>query len=213
MTDMLSVHHRYIMAKDTGGISNDIARLKGARFVVASEVEEGRRMAESLVKQMTGSEKMTARFMRAEFFEFTPMFKLWVGTNHKPVIRGTDQAIWRRIKLIPFSVTIPPEERDKDLPNKLRKEMPGILNWAVMGCMEWQKVGLGEPEEVKRATDEYRSEMDVLTRFISDCCIIGTQRSTKSSELYKTYSEWSRDNNEFTLSQTKFSTRMQEKGT
>lgn len=201
-----------LMAKDTSGISNDIARLKGARFVVASEVEEGRRMAESLVKQMTGSEKMTARFMRAEFFEFTPHFKLWVGTNHKPVIRGTDQAIWRRIKLIPFSVTIPPEERDKELLNKLRKEMPGILNWAVMGCLEWQKEGLGEPEEVVKATDEYRSEMDVLTRFISDCCTENTQRSTKSSELYKKYAEWSKDNGEFTLSQTKFSTRMQEKG-
>lgn len=128
-----------LLAKDTSGISNDIARLKGARFVVASEVEEGKRMAESLVKQMTGGEKMTARFMRAEYFEFMPHFKLWVGTNHKPVIRGTDQAIWRRIKLIPFNVTIPPEERDKNLLNKLRREMPGILNWAVMGCMDWQK--------------------------------------------------------------------------
>lgn len=201
-----------LLAKDTSGISNDIARLKGARFVVASEVEEGKRMAESLVKQMTGGEKMTARFMRAEYFEFTPHFKLWVGTNHKPVIRGTDQAIWRRIKLIPFNVTIPPEERDKNLLNKLRREMPGILNWAVMGCMDWQKNGLGEPEEVIKATNDYRSEMDVLTRFITDCCTTNTQRSIKSSVLYKKYAEWSRDNNEFTLSQTKFSTRMQEKG-
>lgn len=201
-----------LLAKDTSGISNDIARLKGARFVVASEVEEGKRMAESLVKQMTGGEKMTARFMRAEYFEFMPHFKLWVGTNHKPVIRGTDQAIWRRIKLIPFNVTIPPEERDKNLLNKLRREMPGILNWAVMGCMDWQKNGLGEPEEVIKATNDYRSEMDVLTRFITDCCTTNTQRSIKSSVLYKKYAEWSRDNNEFTLSQTKFSTRMQEKG-
>lgn len=201
-----------LMAKDTSGISNDIARLKGARFVIASEVEEGKRLAEALVKQLTGSEKITARFMRAEFFEFTPMFKLWIGTNHKPVIRGTDMAIWRRIKLIPFDVTIPPEERDKDLPNKLRKELPGILNWAVMGCMDWQENGLGEPEEVTKATDEYRSEMDVLTRFISDCCTINTQRCAKSSELYKKYKEWSQDNNEFTLSQTKFNARMQEKG-
>lgn len=201
-----------LLAKDTSGISNDIARLKGARFVVASEVEEGKRMAESLVKQMTGGEKMTARFMRAEYFEFMPHFKLWVGTNHKPVIRGTDQAIWRRIKLIPFNVTIPPEERDKNLLNKLRREMPGILNWAVMGCMDWQKNGLGEPEEVIKATNDYRSEMDVLTRFVSDCCTTATQRCTKSSELYKKYAEWSKDNGEFALSQTKFSTRMQEKG-
>jgi len=201
-----------LLAKDTSWISNDIAGLKGARFVVASEVEEGKRMAESLVKQMTGGEKMTARFMRAEYFEFTPHFKLWVGTNHKPVIRGTDQAIWRKIKLIPFNVTIPPEERDKNLLNKLRREMPGILNWAVMGCMDWQKNGLGEPEEVIKATNDYRSEMDVLTRFVSDCCTTATQRGTKSSELYKKYAEWSKDNGEFALSQTKFSTRMQEKG-
>ena len=201
-----------LLAKDTSGISNDIARLKGARFVVASEVEEGRKMAESLVKQMTGGEKMTARFMRAEYFEFKPHFKLWIGTNHKPVIRGTDHAIWRRIKLIPFNVTIPEPERDKELPNKLRKEKAGILNWAVMGCMDWLKDGLGEPEEVVKATGEYRSEMDVLTRFISDCCVTNTQKCTKSSELYRKYTEWSKDNGEFTLSQTKFSTRMQEKG-
>lgn len=201
-----------LMAKDTGGISNDIARLKGARFVIASEVEENKRLAESLVKQMTGSEKITARFMRAEFFEFTPMFKLWVGTNHKPIIRGTDMAIWRRIKLIPFDVTIPPEERDKDLSNKLRKELPGILNWAVMGCMEWQKNGLGEPEEVIKATGEYRSEMDVLTRFITDCCNTSTQRCAKSSELYKRYAEWAREGNEFMLSQTKFNAKLVEKG-
>ena len=201
-----------LLAKDTSGISNDIARLKGARFVVASEVEEGKRMAESLVKQMTGGEKMTARFMRAEYFEFMPHFKLWIGTNHKPVIRGTDHAIWRRIKLIPFNVTIPEPERDKELPNKLRKEKAGILNWAVMGCMDWLKDGLGEPEEVVKATGEYRSEMDVLTRFISDCCVTNTQKCTKSSELYRKYTEWSKDNGEFTLSQTKFSTRLQEKG-
>jgi putative DNA primase/helicase len=201
-----------LLSKDTGGISNDVARLKGARFVIASEVEEGRKMAESLVKQMTGGEKMTARFMRAEYFEFKPHFKLWIGTNHKPVIRGTDHAIWRRIKLIPFNVTIPEPERDKELPNKLRKEKAGILNWAVMGCMDWLKDGLGEPEEVVKATGEYRSEMDVLTRFISDCCVTNTQKCTKSSELYRKYTEWSKDNGEFTLSQTKFSTRLQEKG-
>lgn len=201
-----------LMAKDTSGISNDIARLKGARFVVASEVEEGKRLAESLVKQMTGSEKITARFMRAEFFEFTPMFKLWIGTNHRPVIRGTDMAIWRRIKLIPFNVTIPPEERDKDLPNKLRKESSGILNWAVMGCMDWQKNGLGEPEEVVKATENYRNEMDVLTRFISDCCTTNTQRSVKSNILYNKYKEWCKDNGEYEISQTKFSTKLVEKG-
>ena len=167
-------------------------------------------MAESLVKQMTGGEKMTARFMRAEYFEFMPHFKLWVGTNHKPVIRGTDQAIWRRIV---DSVQCNHTTRGtRQKPSQqTEKEMPGILNWAVMGCMDWQKRP-GRTGEVIKATNDYRSEMDVLTRFVSDCCTTATQRGTKSSELYKKYAEWSKDNGEFALSQTKFSTRMQEKG-
>ena len=201
-----------LMAKDTSGVNNDIARLKGSRFVVASEVEEGKRMAESLVKQMTGGEKLTARFMRAEFFEFLPHFKLWIGTNHRPLIRGSDMAIWRRIKLIPFNVTIPEPERDKELPGRLRKELPGILNWAVMGCLEWQRNGLGEPEEVRTATEGYRNEMDAIGRFIQDSCITGTEKTTKSSNLYKGYREWCRENNEYEFTQTKFSLRMEERG-
>jgi putative DNA primase/helicase len=201
-----------LMMKDASGVPNDIARLKGARFVVASEIEEGKRLAESLVKQMTGSEKMTARFMRAEFFEFTPQFKLWIGTNHKPVIRGTDNAIWRRIKLIPFNVTIPPEERDKDLPAKLRTELSGILNWAVMGCKAWQKSGLGDPEEVTKATESYQVEMDVISRFIGECCFIDTNLSTRSQSLYNAYTNWCRQNGEHELSSTKFTSRLIEKG-
>ncbi len=201
-----------LMAKDTSSVPNDLARLKGSRFVIASEAEEGKRFAESLVKQLTGSEKIAARFMRAEFFEFLPHFKLWIGTNHKPIIRGSDMAIWRRIRLIPFNVTIPEPERDKELPRKLRKELSGILNWAIMGCLEWQRKGLGEPEEVQAATEGYRNEMDAIGRFIQDCCITGVERSTKSSELYKVYRDWCRENNEYELTQTKFSIRIEERG-
>ncbi len=201
-----------LMAKDTSGISNDIARLKGSRFVVASEVEEGKRMAESLIKSMTGGEKLTARFMRAEYFEFDPTFKLWISSNHKPVIKGTDTGIWRRIKLIPFTVTIPPEERDKSLSEKLRAKLPGILAWAVEGCQEWLRGGLGEPEEVKAATDGYKNEMDVISRFISDCCTVNTSQTTRSQKLYKTYVDWCKQNGEYELSQTKFSLRLVEKG-
>lgn len=201
-----------LMMKDTSGVPNDLARLKGSRFVVASEAEEGKRLAESLIKQLTGSEKIAARFLRAEFFEFSPMFKIWIGTNHKPLIRGSDMAIWRRIRLIPFSITIPEPERDKELPSKLRKELSGILNWAVMGCLEWQRNGLGEPEEVRTATEGYRNEMDAIGRFIQDSCITGTEKSIKSSDLYKGYREWCRENNEFELTQTKFSLRLEERG-
>lgn len=201
-----------LMMKDTNGISNDIARLKGARFVTATETEDGKRMAESLVKQMTGGEKLTARFMRAEFFEFKPQFKLWLGTNHKPVIKGTDYAIWRRIKLVPFTITIPPEERDKTLPEKLEAELTGILAWAVEGCQEWQKHGLEEPQEVTAATETYRSDMDILSRFMSDCCITPTQRTVKSSALYEKYKNWCKEGGEYPLPQTKFNLRLTEKG-
>lgn len=201
-----------LMQKNTSGISNDIAMLRGSRLVIASEVEQGRKMAEALVKQMTGQDKISARFMRAEFFKFMPTFKLWIGTNHKPTISGGDNAIWRRIRLIPFSTVIPPEERDKELPDKLRKELPGILNWAVMGCRDWLENGLGEPEEVIRATDNYRAEMDVITRFIDDCCTTSTQRCTKSSELYNRLKDWLKENGEYPLSNKVFSIRMQEKG-
>ncbi len=201
-----------LMQKNASGISNDIAMLKGSRFVVASEVEQGRKMAESLVKQMTGQDKISARFMRAEFFSFKPTFKLWIGTNHKPTISGADNAIWRRIKLLPFNVVIPPEERDKELPEKLRKELPGILNWAVMGCKDWLDNGLGEPEEVTKATDGYRAEMDVITRFLDDTCTTSTQRCTKSSDLYNRFKDWARENGEYQISNKVFSIRMQEKG-
>ena len=201
-----------LMMKDSSGVPNDLARLKGSRFVVASEAEEGKRLAESLIKQLTGSEKIAARFLRAEFFEFLPMFKIWLGSNHRPIIKGTDLAVWRRIKLIPFTVTIPPEERDKDLPKKLRKELPGILNWAVMRCLEWQRNGLNEPTEVKKATEGYKVEMDIISRFISECCNTNTTLSTKSQVLYRRYCDWCKDNGEYAVTQTKFSLRMAEKG-
>ena len=146
------------MLRRFGGVPNDVARLKGKRFVSTIEIEQGRRMAESLVKALTGGDTIAARFLFGEFFEFIPQFKLFLGTNHKPVIHGTDLAIWRRIRLIPFLVTIPEEKQDRELVSKLKEELPGILNWAIKGCLAWQKDGLGVPEEVKAATDEYRKE-------------------------------------------------------
>jgi putative DNA primase/helicase len=125
-----------LMVRRGESIPNDIAALKGARLVTAVEAEEGQKLAESLVKSMTGGDKMTARFMRGEFFSFEPEFKIFLATNHKPQISGTDKAIWRRIYLIPFEVTIPDKEKDPDFPDKLREELPGILNWAIEGCLQ-----------------------------------------------------------------------------
>jgi putative DNA primase/helicase len=135
-----------------GGPRNDIARMVGARMVIASEVDAGRRLDEALIKMLTGGDKLSARFLFHEIFEFFPQFKVWIFGNHKPQILGTDHAIWRRIDLIPFEVKIPDAEQDKELKVKLRDELPGILAWAVRGCLDWQQGGLREPPQVLAAT-------------------------------------------------------------
>jgi len=139
-----------LMAKRESAVPNDVARLRGARFVSAVETDEGRRLAEVMVKQITGGDTISARYMRAEWFEFTPQCKVWLATNHRPVIRGTDDAIWRRLRLVPFVVTIPEEERDKTLPDRLRDELPGVLAWAVQGCLEWRPKGSACPTRSRR---------------------------------------------------------------
>lgn len=192
--------------------SNDVARLAGARFVSANETEEGQRLAEAKVKGMTGGDTLTARFLHREFFEFKPEFKIWMRTNHKPQIRGTDEGIWRRLRLIPFNVTIPEAERDPKLTEKLRAEMSGILNWALEGCLMWQKNGLKTPPEVMAATTEYRKTQDILAAFLSDCCVIGKYYNVTFSDLYKEYEKWCDDNGEKPLSNRKFSMILDERG-
>jgi putative DNA primase/helicase len=204
-TDML-------MVKRTGGIPNDVARLKGARFVSASETEEGRRLAESLIKDLTGQDTISARFMRAEWFDFKPTHKLWLSTNHKPEIRGTDNAIWRRIRLIPWSVKIPPTDQDRQLPEKLRSELPGILAWIVQGCLQWRLEGLQPPDEVRRATQEYRVEMDVLAAFLSDCCVRAANEAAYAGELWGAWKRWCEQTGETVGTQKKFGGRLSERG-
>jgi putative DNA primase/helicase len=201
-----------LLTKRSGGIPNDVARLKGARFVSASETEEGRRLAESLVKDLTGQDSITARFMWAEFFDFSPTHKLWLSTNHKPEIRGTDNAIWRRIRLIPWSVTIPPAEQDKKLPTALRGELAGILAWIVRGCLQWRREGLQAPNEVRKATGEYRAEMDVLAGFLAECCELDTDHWEYAKDLYECYKRWCDENGERPEPQRKFGGRLGERG-
>jgi len=200
-----------LLVKHKGAISNDVARLKGARLITASEAEEGQRLAESLVKQMTGSDTISARFLHQEFFDFEPTHKIFLGTNHKPVI-GSDYAIKRRIKLIPFEITIPEEERNKSLLLMLKEELPGILKWAVEGCQDWQKNGLGEPEKVKNATADYLAEMDVIAPFIEDCCVKEPSAKTTSKNLYEAYRTWCDANGEHPLKSNIFGKRLEEKG-
>lgn len=190
----------------------ELAELRGARLVTSVETGDSRRLNESLVKQMSGGDRMKGRFMRQDFFEFDPTHKVCLATNHKPIIRGTDYAIWRRIRLIPFTVAIPPEERDRKLPDKLKTELQGLLAWAVSGCLDWQREGLTPPQEVVKATDQYREEMDVLNAFFDECCVINKNATVAKGALYGAYKEWRDRSGERAETQRSFSNRMQERG-
>jgi putative DNA primase/helicase len=173
---------------------NDIAVLRGARLVSVTETEDGQQMAESLIKEITGQDPVTARRMYAEFFTFTPTFKILLAANHKPGIRGQDLAIWRRIKLVPFAETIPLDQVDKHLPAVLEAEASGILNWAIEGFRAWQRDGLRPPPEVDAATEQYRIESDVLREFFEDRLIIGPSREASAREVFKAYQHWAEAN-------------------
>lgn len=201
-----------LLAKHGDGIPNDVARLKGARFVYASESEEGRRLAESQIKAMTGRDTLVARYLRAEFFEFKPELKLWLDTNNKPVIRGTDDAIWDRIMLVPFTVRIPEAEQDRHLAEKLQGELPGILAWAVQGCIAWYRDGLQPPPEVRRATQSYREESDLLADFLAERCILDSKLKVRAQELNRAYTEWCEAAGERPLTSKALAVRLQERG-
>lgn len=193
-----------VSQKSSGGARSDIARLKGARFVTTVEPNEGMRLDEGLIKQLTGGDPVTARFQYSQEFEFVPEFKIWMATNHKPIIRGTDTGIWRRIHLVPFTAAIPESKVDRNLPYKLRKELPSILKWAVDGYALYKSEGLRMPAAVLNAVDDYRREMDVISAFLSACCTVG-KGAEQSSVLYAVYCKWASDNNEYKMSHTKFS--------
>lgn len=190
---------------DTSTLS-DIARLKSARFVTCEEPTEGVRLNEGLLKQLTGGSKITCRFLYGDEFEYTPEFKIWTATNHKPVVRGTDIGIWRRIKLIPFEVNIPKEKVDKNLKYKLRQEFPQILAWAVEGAVKWYKTGLQEPDRVKVATKEYKKEMDLVASFLEQCVVIEYDAGERimAADLFNVYKSWARQNNEYEMTSKKF---------
>ena len=198
-----------LLVRRNDGTPNDLARLKGARLVAALETEDGRRLAESRVKQMTGGDRIPARFLHGEWLDFHPDFKVWLATNHRPRIRGSDHAIWRRIRLIPFDYQIPEVDRDRRFGERLRSdELPGILRWALMGCLAWQASGLGTPEEVTRATEEYRSESDHLGRFVEENCVLDAQLNVRGQTLYSAYRSWASDCGEDTSSMTAFGRRV-----
>lgn len=186
------------------GANSDIARLRGVRLATTVEPDEGMRLAEGLVKQLTGGDIVTARKLYGNEFEFRPQCKIWMAANHKPVIRGTDLGIWRRIYLIPFNVQIPDNQVDKTLGYKLKAEYPGILRWMVDGCTMWQREGLSPPLSIQAAGKEYQNEMDVVSRFLSECCETSTYETVRAADLYAAYKRWATENNEYCMSSTRF---------
>lgn len=204
-----NIQPKAIMAsKNQSDASPEIAKLDGARLVTTTEPNEGERFDEGLLKQLTGGDRVSARKLYENEFEFTPQFKLWMATNHKPYVRGRDEGIWRRFVIIPFDKQIPLHEIDRDLTKKLKRELPAIMRWCVDGFLEWQRIGLSEPKIIKEQRDEYRVEMDSIASFINDCCELNPMQKIKSSEIFSAYDRWAKDNNQHIMSSTKFGREM-----
>jgi putative DNA primase/helicase len=190
----------------------DLAALRGARLVTAGEIEEGRRWAESRVKAVTGGDKISARFMRQDFFEFEPQFKLFIAGNHTPGLRSVDKAIRRRLRLVPFKVTIPPAERDHTLAEQLAEEWSGILDWMIEGCLEWQRHGLQEPPAVQQATTAYLASEDALGTWMEECCSLDPKTTGSSSALYGSWKSWAEQTGEHAGSMKAFSQALEARG-
>lgn len=190
----------------------DLARLEGARYVRSTEVNDNRKLDEGMVKLATGDDPISARALYQEGIQFKPQMKVWWGVNHKPLITGQDFAMWRRVKLIPFTVTIPDGEVDGALPARLRAELPGILNWALEGCLEWQRVGLSEPDSITIATAEYQNDMDTVKQWLDECAVIADGQRVKSSEAYFEYTHWSKENGMMPMSARSLKQRLLDKG-
>ena len=190
----------------------ELARLRGGRLVTAVETEEGRRWAESRIKSLTGGDKIAAHFMRQDFFEFTPQFKLLIAGNHKPGLRSVDEAIRRRFHLIPFTVTIPPADRDSDLVEKLKAEWPGILAWAIEGCLAWQSNGLAAPVAVTSATAAYLEAEDAVAAWLKERCEEDSSATASSTALFSSWKDWAEKAGEPVGSQKKLSQRLEDRG-
>lgn len=204
-----------LMLRDgVGGATPDLADLQGRRFVATIETAEGRRLDEALVKALTGGDAITARKLYGQPFTFQPSHTIWLATNHKPEVRGGDLALWRRLALVHFTVTIAPEEQrnQHDLIAELVEEGGGILAWAVRGCLEWQVGGLAEPATVSAATSGYREEQDVLAGFIADVCVVHPNARAKAGDLYNAYSSWCGENHERAIPQRGFGMRLHDRG-
>jgi putative DNA primase/helicase len=189
-----------------------VADLFGLRLAVLHESDRGRRLAESTIKRLTGGDRVKARRMRENFWSFDPSHSFVILTNHRPIVAGTDEGIWRRLRLVPFDVVVPAGERDEELPAKLGLELEAVLAWLVAGYRDWREHGLAEPNQVTAATDSYRAESDVLARFLDERCLTGPHFHVGSSELFAAWAKWCADEGETAGTQTAFSTALTNRG-
>jgi putative DNA primase/helicase len=192
--------------------STEIMDLFGVRLAVCSETDDGQRLAEGFIKDLTGGDRIRGRRMREDTWEFRPSHKLVLATNHRPVVKGTDHAVWRRLRLVPFDQVFDGDKQDRQLPEKLKAEAEGILAWMLKGCLDWQSHGLGTPDEVETATAQYRSESDVLGVFIEECCLVAGTCKTRASDLYSAYRRWCERTGEHDSGQRRFGRAMTERG-
>jgi putative DNA primase/helicase len=192
------------------GHPTDLAGLRGARLVTSQETEQGRRWAESKIKALTGGDPISARFMRQDFFTYQPAFKLVIAGNHKPGLRGVDEAIRRRFYLVPFTITI--AKPDKELLEKLRAEWPGILQWAIEGGLEWQRIGLAAPVAVRQATEAYLASEDAIAQWIEDGCGCDRINTERSAMLFASWKDWAEAAGEFVGSQKRFAQALEDRG-
>ncbi len=190
----------------------ELADLHGRRLAVLNETQDGAKLNEGLIKSITGGDRIKARRMREDFWEFAPSHTAYLVTNHRPVVSGTDHGIWRRLRLLPFTVTIPAERQDRDLPEKLRTEGPAILRWMVQGCLDWQRHGLGEPAAVKVATEGYRAESDTIGRWLEECCLVQGSAQAKAAGLLDSFNKWAQTVHEGEGSATWLGRKLAEKG-
>jgi putative DNA primase/helicase len=196
-----------------GGATPEIARLKGRRLVAINETSENDRLNEARVKFITSQDKITARNLYQEFFDFYPTHKTFLTTNHKPIIRGTDIGIWRRIHLLPFTVIIPPEKVVKNFrEQRLMPELPGILNWALYGLRAYLREGLNPPPAVLDATGEYRQDMDVVAQWIDDRCVLDPAAAVPTGVAYADYQAWALGEIGWALRKLKFRRSLTERG-
>ena len=212
---VVSDFETFTTTRRSGSPRNDIARLAGKRLLLSNEIAEGAKMAETLVKQVTGGDVVAARFLREEFFEFIPQFTLWLTANNRPRIDSVDGAIWRRIREIPFEVAIPEEERDPLLKRELcdlETHGPAVLTWLVKGCLEYYEKGLEQPTAVSRATEEYREEMDHIATFLGDCVLLGPNYRENNTALYDAYVKWCRFHRIHPVGRKTFTQDLQRKG-